>query len=70
MPCRRVRTRSPPMVISAIRKNFSCSTVSPWSFSITCHALGPWIWNRQTSRDTALPYGREGERGSCRMSTS
>ena len=33
-------------------------------------ALGPWIWKRHRSRVTALPYGREGDRGSLRISTS
>ena len=27
-------------------KNFTCSTGPPASFSMICHALGPWIWNR------------------------
>jgi len=39
----------------AMRKNFSCSTGPPLSFSMTSHARGPWIWNRHTSRLTALP---------------
>ena len=47
-----------------MRKNLSCSSGPPLSFSITGHAFGPWIWKRQTLRVTALPYGREGERSS------
>jgi hypothetical protein len=58
------------MFISDIRKNFSCSRSPPCSFSITGQAFGPWIWNRHTSRLTALPYGRDDERGSLRTSTS
>ena len=27
----------------------------PLTFSITCHAFGPWIWKRQHLRVTALP---------------
>ena len=70
MPCRRVRTVSPPMFMVLIRKNFSCSSVPPLSFSMIGQALGPWIWKRHRSRVTALPYGREGDRGSLRISTS
>ena len=62
MPCRRVRTRWPATFISAMRKNLSCSTGPPLTFSITGQAFGPWIWKRQYLRVTALPYGREGER--------
>ena len=54
----------PPRFISAMRKNLSCSSGPPLSFSITGQAFGPWIWKRQTLRVTALPYGREGERSS------
>ena len=38
-----------------MRKNFSCSTGPPLTFSITCQAFGPWIWKRQYLRVTALP---------------
>jgi hypothetical protein len=69
MPCRRVRTFSPPMFIQPMRKNLTCSSGSPFSFSITCHAFGPWIWNRHSLRVTALPYGRDGDRGSRTRST-
>ena len=55
MPWRSVRTRSPPTFISAMRKNLSCSTGPPFTFSITCQAFGPWIWKRQYLRVTALP---------------
>ena len=55
MPCRSVRTFSPATFIQPMRKNRTCSIGSPLSFSITAHAFGPWIWNRQTLRVTALP---------------
>ena len=70
MPWRSVRTRWPATFISAMRKNLSCSTGPPLTFSMTCQALGPWIWNRQYLRLTALPYGRPGERSSFSISTS
>ena len=69
MPCRSVCTFSPAMFMEPIRKNRTCSIGSPLSFSMTAHAFGPWIWNRHTLRVTALPYGRDGERGSSTMST-
>ena len=66
-PCRAAAcARSPRrsfMVL--IRKNFSCSSVPPLSFSMIGQALGPWIWKRHRSRVTALPYGREDDRGRC-----
>ncbi len=69
MPCRSVWTFSPAMFIEPIRKNRTCSIGSPLSFSMTAQAFGPWIWNRHSLRVTALPYGRDGERGSSTMST-
>jgi hypothetical protein len=43
------------MFIVLIRKNFSCSSSPPLSFSMIGQALGPWIWKRHRSRVTALP---------------
>ena len=69
MPCRRVRTFSPAMFIAPMRKDFGLLPVPPFSFSMISQARGPWIWKRHRSRVTALPYGREGDRGGSRIST-
>jgi hypothetical protein len=55
MPWRRVRTFSPAIVISPMRKNFTCSIGPPFSFSMICQAFGPWIWKRQYLRVTGWP---------------
>jgi hypothetical protein len=57
------------MVIQPIRKKRTCSIGPPLSFSMTGQAFGPWIWKRHSSRLTALPYGRDGDRGSSVRST-
>ncbi len=70
MPWRSVRTFCEPTFISPMRKNLTCSSGPPWTFSITCQAFGPWIWKRHTLRVTCLPFGRIGERSSRSISTS
>ena len=55
MPWRSVRIGWPATSMWPIRKNLTCSTGPPLSFSMIGHALGPWIWKRQTSRVTGLP---------------
>ena len=46
MPWRSVRTFSPAIVSSPMWKNRTFSSGPPLSFSMICHAFGPWIWNR------------------------
>ena len=46
MPWRSVRTRSPAIVISPMWKKRTFSSSPPLSFSMICHAFGPWIWKR------------------------
>ncbi len=58
------------MVITPIRKNLTSSIGPPLTFSRTCHAFGPWTWNRQSFRVTGLPMGRIGDRSSSSTSTS
>ena len=70
MPCRSAATFLPLMVMKSVRKNLMSAIGPPFSFSITCEAFGPWIWNRYWVRVTALPSGRDGERSSLTSSTS
>jgi hypothetical protein len=38
-----------------MRKNLTCSTVSPASFSMIGQAFGPWIWKRCAARWKRMP---------------